>query len=150
MSGKVERLWVLTCFFSMNSLHSSTGSSTRAASDTFQKRLSEGSVYSLNGFDVGRSNPKFRLSDTPVSIRFSEGTFFEEKNTDEWFRFRSHKQFLTHEQRTPWYFWWTKYHQKHDHRRTRRFSACNGYSAFGRGCPCLCQFVLRPYCDFPS
>ncbi|XP_056862113.1 uncharacterized protein LOC108833580 isoform X1 [Raphanus sativus] len=82
-------------FFMRRSLHSSTGSSTRAASDTFQKRLSEGSVYSLNGFDVGRSNPKFRLSDTPVSIRFSEGTFFEEKNTDEWFRFRSHKQFLT-------------------------------------------------------
>lgn len=72
-----------------------TGSSTRAASDTFQKRLSEGSVYSLNGFDVGRNNPKFRLSDTPVSIRFNEGTFFEEKNTDEWFRFCSHKQLLT-------------------------------------------------------
>ncbi|KAF3497993.1 hypothetical protein DY000_02054938 [Brassica cretica] len=31
----------------------------------FRKRLIEGSVYSLSGFDVTRSNPKFRLTDVP-------------------------------------------------------------------------------------
>ena len=36
----------------------------------FRKRLIEGSVYSLSGFDVTRSNPKFWLTDVPVSIRF--------------------------------------------------------------------------------
>ncbi|KAG2292500.1 hypothetical protein Bca52824_039169 [Brassica carinata] len=29
----------------------------------FKNRLSEGSVYTLSGFDVTRSSPKYRLSD---------------------------------------------------------------------------------------
>ncbi|CAN7026073.1 unnamed protein product, partial [Brassica oleracea var. botrytis] len=37
----------------------------------FRKRLTEGSVYSLSGFDVTRRNTKFWLSDSPVSIRFN-------------------------------------------------------------------------------
>lgn len=55
------------------------GSINSSRVDTFRRRLSEGSVYSLSGFDVARANPKFRLSDSPVSIRFNDGTFFEPK-----------------------------------------------------------------------
>nr|VDD36846.1 unnamed protein product [Brassica oleracea] len=40
----------------------------------FRDRLSEGSLYTLTGFDVTRSNTNFRLSDAPFSIRFNEGT----------------------------------------------------------------------------
>ncbi|KAF3485813.1 hypothetical protein F2Q69_00057610 [Brassica cretica] len=43
----------------------------------FRERLTEGSVYTLSGFDVTRSNPKLKLTDGPVSIRFNEGTAFE-------------------------------------------------------------------------
>ena len=31
----------------------------------FRNRLTEGSVYSLSGFDVTRRNPNFRFSDAP-------------------------------------------------------------------------------------
>lgn len=76
------------------------GSINSSRVDTFRSRLSEGSVYSLSGFDVARANPKFRLSDSPVSIRFNDGTFFEPKTDSdkdiptELFRFRSHEQLL--------------------------------------------------------
>ncbi|CAF2042186.1 unnamed protein product [Brassica napus] len=66
----------------------------------FRGRLTEGSVYTLSGFDVTRSNPKFRLSDGPVSIRFNEGTSFEKIATTsriiptEHFRFRPYEQIL--------------------------------------------------------
>uniref|UniRef100_M4F5C1 Uncharacterized protein n=1 Tax=Brassica campestris TaxID=3711 RepID=M4F5C1_BRACM len=76
------------------------GSINSSRVDTFRSRLSEGSVYSLSGFDVARANPKYRLSDSPVSIRFNDGTFFEPKTDSdkdiptELFRFRSHEQFL--------------------------------------------------------
>ncbi|KAL0649360.1 hypothetical protein Bca4012_092051 [Brassica carinata] len=43
----------------------------------FKNRLSEGSVYTLSGFDVTRSSPKYRLSDAPVSVRFNDETDFE-------------------------------------------------------------------------
>ncbi|CAN6851887.1 unnamed protein product [Brassica oleracea] len=66
----------------------------------FRKRLTEGSVYMLSGFDVARSNPNFRLSDAPLSIRFNDGTSFD-KLTDsvrtipaELFRFRPYNQLL--------------------------------------------------------
>ena len=68
--------------------------------DTFRRRLSEGSIYSLSGFNVARSNPKFRLSDSPVSIRLNDETFFETKTDSdkdiptEIFRFHSHEQLL--------------------------------------------------------
>ncbi|CAF2071701.1 unnamed protein product [Brassica napus] len=67
---------------------------------TFRGRLTEGSVYTLSGFNVTRSNPKFRLSDGPVSIRFNEGTAFEKSATTtriiptEHFRFRPYEQIL--------------------------------------------------------
>ncbi|KAF2574912.1 hypothetical protein F2Q70_00001723 [Brassica cretica] len=77
------------------------GSINSSRIDTFRRRLSEGSVYFLSGFDIARSNPKFRLSDSPVSIRFNDETFFETKTDSdkdiptELFRFRSHEQLLT-------------------------------------------------------
>nr|VDD55505.1 unnamed protein product [Brassica oleracea] len=40
----------------------------------FREHLSEGSLYTLTGFDVVRSNTNFRLSDASFSIRFNEGT----------------------------------------------------------------------------
>ncbi|KAG2255575.1 hypothetical protein Bca52824_074869 [Brassica carinata] len=43
----------------------------------FRPRMTEGSVYTLSGFDVTRSSPKYRLSDAPVAIRFNDGTLFE-------------------------------------------------------------------------
>ncbi|KAL0865147.1 hypothetical protein Bca101_044265 [Brassica carinata] len=66
----------------------------------FRERLTEGSVYTLSGFDVIRSKPKFRLADGPVSIRFNEGTAVEKLATTartiptEHFRFRTHQQIL--------------------------------------------------------
>ncbi|KAL0797217.1 hypothetical protein Bca101_068594 [Brassica carinata] len=66
----------------------------------FRERLIEGSVYTLSGFDVTRSNPKFRLTDGPVSIRFNECTAVEKLASTartiptEHVRFRTHKQIL--------------------------------------------------------
>ncbi|XP_048614385.1 uncharacterized protein LOC111206266 isoform X1 [Brassica napus] len=66
----------------------------------FRERLTEGSVYTLSRFDVTRSNPKFKLTDGPVSIRFNEGTDFEKLAATartiptEYFRFRPHEQIL--------------------------------------------------------
>ncbi|KAG5386457.1 hypothetical protein IGI04_037927 [Brassica rapa subsp. trilocularis] len=66
--------------------------------NTFRRRLSEGSVYSLSGFEVTRSNNIFPLSDSPVSIRFNDRTSFPEttnskKDTPtELFRLCSHEQ----------------------------------------------------------
>ncbi|CAG7890648.1 unnamed protein product [Brassica rapa] len=66
----------------------------------FRKRLTEGSIYTLSGFDVTRSNPKFRLSGAPFSLRFNDGTDFEKLKTTvrtiptEQFRFRPYDQLL--------------------------------------------------------
>lgn len=66
----------------------------------FRERLSEGSVYTLSGFDVTRSSPKFKLTDGPISIRFNEGTAFDKVAATartiptEHFRFRMHQQIL--------------------------------------------------------
>ncbi|XP_022561634.1 uncharacterized protein LOC106410196 isoform X2 [Brassica napus] len=43
----------------------------------FMDGLCEGSLYTLTGFEVTRSNTNFRLSDAPFSIRFNEGTKLE-------------------------------------------------------------------------
>lgn len=50
------------------------GTVNAARLDTYRELFVEGSVYSLSGFDVTRSDNKFRLSDAPVSIRFTDGT----------------------------------------------------------------------------
>ena len=66
----------------------------------FKNRLSEGSVYTLSGFDVTRSSPKYRLSDAPVSVRFNAETDFEKlPATDsiiptEHFRFRQYDRII--------------------------------------------------------
>ncbi|WZZ23739.1 hypothetical protein YC2023_007140 [Brassica napus] len=66
----------------------------------FKNRLSEGSVYTLSGFDVTRSSPKYRLSDAPVSVPFNDETDFEKlPATDriiptEHFRFRPYEQIV--------------------------------------------------------
>lgn len=55
-------------------------------------------MYSLSGFDVTRSHNEFRLSDSPVSIRFADGTASEELTDSgnsiptEMFRFHSYDQ----------------------------------------------------------
>ncbi|WZZ34442.1 hypothetical protein YC2023_017843 [Brassica napus] len=48
------------------------GTVNAARLDTYRELFVEGSVYSLSGFDVTRSDNKFRLSDAPVSIRFTD------------------------------------------------------------------------------
>ncbi|CAH8320550.1 unnamed protein product [Eruca vesicaria subsp. sativa] len=45
----------------------------------FRDRLTEGSVYTLSGFDVVRSSSNFRLCDAPLMIRFNDGTSFDKK-----------------------------------------------------------------------
>ncbi|CAH8377748.1 unnamed protein product [Eruca vesicaria subsp. sativa] len=65
---------------------------------TFRGRLAKGLVYTLSGFDVARSSPKYRLSVGPVSIRFNEGTDLRKLATTsriiptEHFRFRPFQQ----------------------------------------------------------
>ncbi|KAL0813811.1 hypothetical protein Bca101_070254 [Brassica carinata] len=66
----------------------------------FKDRLCEGSLYTLTGFDVTRSNTNFRLSDAPFSIRFNEGTELEKIPASvrpiptELFRFMPYSQIL--------------------------------------------------------
>ncbi|KAG2256484.1 hypothetical protein Bca52824_075778 [Brassica carinata] len=66
----------------------------------FWERLSEGSLYTLTGFDVVRSNTNFCLSDASFSIRFNEGTSLEKVTASarpipmELFRFMAYSQIL--------------------------------------------------------
>ncbi|KAG2238189.1 hypothetical protein Bca52824_092560 [Brassica carinata] len=66
----------------------------------FRERLSEGSLYTLTGFDVVRSNTNFRFSDAFFSIRFNEGTSLEKVMASarpiptELFRFMAYSQIL--------------------------------------------------------
>lgn len=46
--------------------------------NTFRHLPKEGAVYELSGFDVSRSNPNYRLSDSPFSIQFTDLTSFVE------------------------------------------------------------------------
>ncbi|CAH8362961.1 unnamed protein product [Eruca vesicaria subsp. sativa] len=41
----------------------------------FRQSLTEGSVYSLAGFDVTRSNPKYRLSDAATDVNVCVSMF---------------------------------------------------------------------------
>ncbi|KAL0771733.1 hypothetical protein Bca101_036884 [Brassica carinata] len=66
----------------------------------FRERLSEGSLYTLTGFDVVRRNTNFRLFDAPFSIRFNEGISLEKVTVSarpismELFRFMAYSQIL--------------------------------------------------------
>ncbi|KAH0863478.1 hypothetical protein HID58_080689 [Brassica napus] len=63
-------------------------------------RTYEGSLYTLTGFGVVRSNNNFRLSDASFSIRFNEGTSLEKVTASarpilmELFRFMAYSQIL--------------------------------------------------------
>ncbi|KAL0791889.1 hypothetical protein Bca101_008135 [Brassica carinata] len=63
-------------------------------------QFSEGSLYSMSGFDVTRSPNNFKISDFPLVIRFNDHTAFElltdsvNPIPDEMFRFRTHEQLL--------------------------------------------------------
>ncbi|KAH0897823.1 LOW QUALITY PROTEIN: hypothetical protein HID58_047391, partial [Brassica napus] len=63
---------------------------------TFLHLLKAGSLFTLSGFDVTRCNQNFGLTDTSLTIRFSDSTTFVELNEpvspipQERFRFRAH------------------------------------------------------------
>ncbi|ESQ50127.1 hypothetical protein EUTSA_v10002234mg [Eutrema salsugineum] len=69
--------------------------------NTFKHLMHEGGIYAISGFDVTRSNPQFKLSDSNISIRFTEQTTFVEifdPNSPiptDMFRFRSHDELLS-------------------------------------------------------
>ncbi|CAN6898712.1 unnamed protein product [Brassica oleracea var. botrytis] len=46
--------------------------------NTFRHLFNVGSMYSVSGFDVTHSNLNFKLSDSPVSIRFNDETDFKD------------------------------------------------------------------------
>ncbi|KAL0724796.1 hypothetical protein Bca4012_039395 [Brassica carinata] len=61
----------------------------------FHSRLAAGTMFSASGFDVSRSALNFGLSDSPLMIRFTEATSFDELTEpvsplpEECFRFRN-------------------------------------------------------------
>ncbi|KAF8083397.1 hypothetical protein N665_0776s0022 [Sinapis alba] len=67
---------------------------------THRQNLKAGAIYSLNGFEVARCNQNYRLSDSPLLIRFVESTSFTEITVSsapiprESFRFHSHVELL--------------------------------------------------------
>lgn len=72
-SLSVPWFWFLAiCWYEQSTLVQ--GSVPAALQLKFRGRLSEGSIYTLSGFDVTRRNPRFKLSDGPVSIRFNQVT----------------------------------------------------------------------------
>lgn len=116
---------------------------------TYRPYINEGSIYSLSGFDVTRSNNNYRLSDAPVSVGFSDDTTFD-RVTDsdkviptEMFRFRSYDQLLalanTNRQLPDTLgevsaIRSTEHHQ----RRNTRLTACYAYTPYRKGIDCMC------------
>lgn len=72
---------VCNCFFQKKHSMLILGTMNATRSHTYRPYLSEGSIYSLSGFEVTQSNNNFHLSDAHVSIRFSDGTTFVELTT---------------------------------------------------------------------
>ncbi|KAF8113572.1 hypothetical protein N665_0048s0033 [Sinapis alba] len=68
--------------------------------NTFRHLFSVGSMYSVSGVDVTQNNLNFKLSDSPVSIRFNDETGFKDLTDpvspipQERFRFSSHDELL--------------------------------------------------------
>ncbi|CAH2052406.1 unnamed protein product [Thlaspi arvense] len=67
----------------------------------FQPLLNEGSIYVIIGFEVTKSNPRFKLTDFKNSIRFNQTTtmvLIDDSFTQipkDLFRFRTHDQLLS-------------------------------------------------------
>lgn len=65
--------------------------------NTFRHLPKEGAVYELSGFDVSRSNPNYRLSDSPFSVQFTDLTSFVELSNPvriEHLRLRNYDQLM--------------------------------------------------------
>ncbi|KAL0670645.1 hypothetical protein Bca4012_033349 [Brassica carinata] len=45
---------------------------------TFRRRLKAGALFTISGFDVTRCNQNVRLTDSSLTIRFSDATTFDE------------------------------------------------------------------------
>lgn len=44
----------------------------------FRSKLAAGTMYTISGFDVARCAQNFRLTDSPLMIRFNDSTAFDE------------------------------------------------------------------------
>lgn len=66
--------------------------------DSVQATIMQATIYSISGFDVARCAQSYRLSDSPLLIRFNELTDFEELTEpvspllEEGFRFRNQSE----------------------------------------------------------
>ncbi|KAF2565327.1 hypothetical protein F2Q70_00027219 [Brassica cretica] len=66
----------------------------------FRERLHAGTMFSVSGFDISRCAQNFRLTDSPLMIRFNESTSFEELTepvsplAEEAFRFRNQQELI--------------------------------------------------------
>ncbi|KAF3545639.1 hypothetical protein DY000_02001571 [Brassica cretica] len=64
----------------------------------FRSKLAAGTMFTISGFDVTRCAQNFRLTDSPLMIRFNDSTAFDELTKpvsplpEEGFRFRDHSQ----------------------------------------------------------
>ncbi|XP_010451599.1 PREDICTED: uncharacterized protein LOC104733744 [Camelina sativa] len=67
----------------------------------FENSLRDGAIYQISGFEVTRSNYRFKLTDFHFSIRFTPTTVFDEVDEsvsripNEHFRFRSYEQLVS-------------------------------------------------------
>ncbi|CAN6863979.1 unnamed protein product [Brassica oleracea] len=66
----------------------------------FRSKLAAGTMFTISGFDVARCAQNFRLTDSPLMIRFNDSTAFDELTKpvsplpEEGFRFRDQSEFI--------------------------------------------------------
>ncbi|KAH0912038.1 hypothetical protein HID58_035359 [Brassica napus] len=66
----------------------------------FRSKLAAGTMYTISGFDVARCAQNFRLTDSPLMIRFNDSTAFDELAEpvsplpEEGFRFRDQSELI--------------------------------------------------------
>lgn len=66
----------------------------------FRSKLAAGTMFTISGFDVTRCAQNFRLTDSPLMIRFNDSTAFDELTKpvsplpEEGFRFRDHSELI--------------------------------------------------------
>lgn len=88
---------ILTFFFSMQSTVMQ-GSINVLNLPTFEKKLRDGVIYMISGFDVSRSNSRFKLTDFQFSIRFTPNTSFDMLEESFCVIPKEHFRFCTHDQ----------------------------------------------------